>query len=490
MKKMQLLTTFLLCLLLLNAEAKNLQARFSYATFMAPGTGPYIETYLTVEGQSARYSANGGLFQSSVELSLVIREGSTIRHFDKYNLLGPEIKDTLNELKDFTDLHRVSLPNGSYQLELTIKDNFNPESKPYTLRQDISLAYYPNVIAFSDIELVDTYTPATTEGKLIKNGFEIVPYTDNFYGKERNSLKFYAEYYYTSAVLLETEFLLNYQVVTYETHQIIEANTRFSKQKPKEVGVILSEFDITELPSGNYNLILSIRNKENQLLAMREIFFQRSKPVAAMAESGNVNFLKLDVSNTFAGRINNRDSLAEYIRCLWPISSPNENTFALNQLELADEKMMQQFFYDFWQKRNAANPQAEWIRYKNEVEKVNASYTSGRKKGYMTERGRVYLKYGAPNQISRQYSEPATYPYEIWQYYTIGNQSNRRFVFYNPELASNDFMLLHSDVRGEIFEQQWQVILKRRTETLNDVDKTRARGSYGSQMEQIFQNPR
>lgn len=490
MKKMQLLTSLLVCLLLFNAEAKSLKARFSYATFTAPSTGPYVETYLTVEGHSVQYKPGSEGYFASVEVSWMIRQGETIHHFDKYNLLGPGIKDTLQDVRDFTDLHRVSIPNGSYQLELIIRDNNDPASKPYTLTQDIILAYYPNIIAFSDIELVDSFTTSANEGKLVKNGFEIVPYTDNFYGKDRNSLKFYAEYYYTSAVLLEQDFLLNYQIITYETHQIIEANTRFSKQKPKEVGVILSEFDITELPSGNYNLILSIRNKDNQLMATRDVFFQRSKPAATLAEGGNVNFMKLDVSNTFAGRINSRDSLAEYIRCLWPISSPHENTFALNQLEIADEKMMQQFFYDFWQKRNPTNPQAEWIRYKNEVEKVNATYSAGKKKGYMTERGRVYLRYGAPNQISRQYNEPTTYPYEIWQYYTIGNQSNRRFVFYNPELASNDFMLLHSDVRGEIFEQQWQVILKRRTESLNDVDKTRSKSSYGSQMEQLFQNPR
>jgi hypothetical protein len=63
-------------------------------------------------------------------------------------------------------------------------------------------------------------------------------------------------------------------------------------------------------------------------------------------------------------------------------------------------------------------------------------------------------------------------------------------VFYCPEIGGNDFTLLHSDARGEVFESQWMVILKRRTETFNDVDKTKARSTFGNQFENLFQNPR
>ena len=473
------------------ADAKSLQARFSYSSFFAPEKGPYIETYLTIDGFSTYYqSVSSGIFRSSVEATLLFRQGDSVKYFDKFNLLGPETADTVNGVNDFTDLHRVSLPNGNYQMELIIRDKNSPINKPYTVKQDVIIAYYPNVISISDIELVNSYKPANQEGPLVKNGFEIVPYVDNFYGQDRNVLQFYAEYYHTKAVLGSADFLISYQVVSYESHKIIENNSNFSRQSPKEVGILLSEFDIKDLPSGNYNLVINIRDKENNLLAMKECFFQRSKPLVVAIDAGEMNYLKLDVSNTFASGIAVRDTLAEYIRCLWPISSPNENTFAINQLEMADIKLMQQFFYDFWQRRNPSNPELAWMNYKAEVDKVNLNYTVGRKKGYMTERGRVYLKYGAPNQISKAYNEPSTYPYEIWQYYTLSNQSNRKFVFYCPEIGGNDFSLLHSDARGEIFESQWMVILKRRTETLNDVDKTNVRKTYGNQFEQLYQNPR
>ncbi|MBL7924796.1 MAG: GWxTD domain-containing protein [Bacteroidia bacterium] len=472
-------------------NAKNLQARLSYCSFLAPEKGPYLETYLSIEGHSVYYQqVSSGVFQASIEAKIVFKQGDSIRYFDKYNLLGPETSDTLNAVSDFTDLQRISLPNGAYLMELSIRDKNNPAAKPYLVKQEVIINYYTNVISVSDIELLSSYQPAVKEGPLVKNGYEIVPLVDNFYGQENNTMKFYCEYYHTKSVLGNHEFLLTYQIVNFESHRIVEANSSFSRQVPKEVGILMSEFDITDLPSGNYNLVVSIRDKDNNLLATKEVFFQRSKPLTLAADAGELNYMKLDVSSTFAAQITHRDTLAEYIRCLWPISSPNENTFALNQLEMADAKLMQQFFYDFWQRRNVQNPQLAWMNYKAEVDKVNAAYTVGKKKGYMTERGRVYLKYGAPNQISKAYNEPSTYPYEIWQYYTLSNQSNRKFVFYCPEIGGNDFSLLHSDARGEIFESQWMVILKKRTETMNDIDKTKARSTYGNQFEQLFQNPR
>lgn len=472
--------------------SKSLKARMSYCSFYSPQKGPYIESYLTIDGNSVCHALNAaGKYQASIEATIIFQRGDSIYYFDKYNLLGPETNDTVNAISDFTDLQRVSLPNGDYVMELTIRDKHQQSAKPYTVKQPITVLYPANIIAFSDIELLKEYNPSESVGKLYKNGFDMVPLVDNFFSKSDSSLKFYCEYYHTEAILDKEPFLLSWQILQYESKNVMEGLSGFARQTPKEVGTLLREFNIAELPSGNYNLQVSIRDKNNNLLAEKECFFQRSNPPANVpALSGELSSGNGAIANTFVTKITNRDTLAEYIRCLWPICSPNENTFAINQLENANMTAMQQFFYDFWVRRNASQPLTAWMAYKAEVNKVNAAYTIGRKKGYLTERGRVYLKYGAPNQISRAYNEPSTYPYEIWQYYALGDQSNRKFVFICQELGSNDFRLLHSDARGEIYEAQWMVILKRRTESLNDVDKTNSRSTYGNQFEQLFQNPR
>jgi hypothetical protein len=71
------------------------------------------------------------------------------------------------------------------------------------------------------------------------------------------------------------------------------------------------------------------------------------------------------------------------------------------------------------------------------------------------------LKYGPPNAKIQRPNEPEEYPYEIWQYYKIENFSNRRFVFYNPSMVGNEYVLLHSDMPGELFNNRWNLDLSR-----------------------------
>ena len=70
------------------------------------------------------------------------------------------------------------------------------------------------------------------------------------------------------------------------------------------------------------------------------------------------------------------------------------------------------------------------------------------------------------------------------------DQTNRKFVFYNTEIATNDFRLLHSDARGEVNEPQWQLILHERNEKMNDFDRNSPRQGFGTQTNQLFTNPR
>ncbi|MBL0073656.1 MAG: GWxTD domain-containing protein [Bacteroidetes bacterium] len=152
---------------------------------------------------------------------------------------------------------------------------------------------------------------------------------------------------------------------------------------------------------------------------------------------------------------------------------------------------MQQFFYDFWTKRSPVNPEKAWMDYRIEVMRVNNDFGTRIAKGYTTERGRVYLKYGPPNTITKSYNEPSAYPYEVWHYYKIGQQSNRKFVFYNPDLVTNDFMLLHSDAQGEPNNDRWELeIYKRATQSLDFDEKNKGADYFGNKAGENFSNPK
>jgi GWxTD domain-containing protein len=468
------------------ALCKNLQAHLSHAAFYAPGQGPYIETYLSVSGKSVAFAPKAGKYQASIEVSIVLSQNDAIKYFDKYNLLSPEVDDTLKTSFNFLDQQRIPLPNGRYKFELSIKDK-NVGDQPYTVVQEVNIDYHPNVIAFSDIEFLESFVQAAQETKLSKGGYELVPLVDNFFPESRNTLKFYSEVYNTSAVLGNDGFVLSYFIETYETHQVLNNFSRMQRMQSKEVNAVIKEIDIAELPSGNYNLVIEARNKTNELLASREIFFQRSKPLAISESSGSA--ARGDISNTFVAAYTDKDTLAEYIRSLRPISGNNDNLFADNQVEAGDLKMMQQFFYDFWERKNKDNPYQAWTEYKREVEKVNEKYGNQIKKGYATERGRVYLKYGPPNHIAERHHEPSYYPYEVWQYYKTGNQTSKKFVFFNPDLVTNEWILLHSDAIGEPNDPQWEKRVSQRTDINVDYDREDNRKHYGNRAKDTFRDP-
>jgi GWxTD domain-containing protein len=471
------------------STAKNPKAYFNYCTFHSPTTGPYLETYISLMGYSLEYAPVGNQKQAKVEITLIVKKGNDIVDFKKYSVAGPEIADSLQNFPNFIDQQRFSLPPGTYELELEITDlNGKKEEKLAVIEQLVIENYKTDFITISDIQLIESFKKAGSPGILTKSGYDLVPYLSYFYPKTLNNLTFYAEIYNSDkAIGMGEKYLISYYLESFETSAKMSQFNIFLRKDAGEVTVVLGDFPIDKLPSGNYNLVIEARNKSNELLADKRIFIQRSNSGVEM----NINDLAaINIDQSFVSRINNPDTLAEYIRCLRPISSQLERTFAENQLKNSDLKLKQQFFHNFWTSRNSLNPEQDWNEYHEKVKKVNALYGSRMRKGYDSDRGRVYLQYGEPSTISQQYREPSAYPYEIWHYYRIGNFNNRRFVFYSPDLATNEFPLLHSDMFGEINNPRWQVMLHRRDQVVYDLQDNKVQDHFGGNSGDFFRNPR
>ena len=57
--------------------------------------------------------------------------------------------------------------------------------------------------------------------------------------------------------------------------------------------------------------------------------------------------------------------------------------------------------------------------------------------------------------------------------------SNKRFVFYNPDLVNNSYRLLHSDMVGEQQNYRWQLALNKRDNQNTNIDDPGNQNSYG-----------
>lgn len=476
-----------------NTYSQNIKAYLAYSRFYSEQTGPYIETYLTILGNTLKYaSTSNDKSMAEVNITLVFKQGEETKYVDKYTLQSPEFDASVSGSSNLIDQQRIPLANGTYDFEIIISDKNNPE-KEFKHSEPIEINFSNEEIAISDIQLIEDYQPTTSPNILTKSGYDLVPYSNNYFPEYATSIKFYSEIYNTSKVFGDgSAYVVNMFVENADNKMLAASLNRFSKQKADKVNVILSEFNIEKLSSGNYNLVIEVRDKENNLVKDQRTFFQRSAPQVQITLD---DLQSVDVSGTFVNSFN-KEQLEDYIKSIWPISSPLERVFANNQLNYSDLDAMKKYFYSFWQKREPSSPEEGWKKYAKEVEKVNQNYGTSISKGYATDRGRVYLQYGPPNTITPSKYEPNTYPYEIWHYYRIENseatnaQGNKRFVFYSRELSSNNFELLHSDANGEIRNSRWQLDLQSRTDQYYDLDTKQGEDHYGGRSQDFFDNPR
>jgi GWxTD domain-containing protein len=468
---------------------KSLTVLFSTGQFMGKQTGPYIETYLNVLGNSVRFNSTGyGKYQSSIEVNISFSQNDTIKAFKKYNLLSPETSDTLAERPNFIDVQRFALDPGTYKMDLKISDNFR-DNKPFSYSETIEISLTNEASGMSSIVLLDTYKKSDKTTVLTKGNYDLVPIVTNYYHDQINEIKYYAEIYNIGQLVNAGEsVIVNVFIESFESNSKVPGFFRFFKESAKPVIPTLANFNIRELPSGNYYLVIEVRNKDNLIIMDRKAFFQRSNPNLQVSLN---ELQQTEVTGTWVDKITDMDMLSEYIYCLRPISSQLEASVGRNVVKSGEELAMKQFILDFWQKRDQVNSENKWLEYKKEVDIVNSNFSTSNKKGYSTDRGRVYLKYGKPDQRIVYDREPSLYPYEIWQYYSMaqstpGQRNNRRFIFSNQDLVTNDYMLIHSDAIGEIRDDRWQLRLQRRNNPSRDFDNLNINNHYGSNLEDMM----
>lgn len=492
----------LICALLLvfvtlspSAMAQELRAEFALAQFNAPEDGPFLETYLKLKGNSLTVlETDSGHYAEVMIRTRLTRLGAVIFE-DAYKVKGPILEDASSPL-DFIDQQRMPAKIGMNNLEITLMDVHAEFPKEVTISQDVQIENRLSKVFLSDVQLIDRFDKTTERNILSKAGFDLVPKTDNFFNEHAQQIAFYFEVYNSDRKFgPEQQFLVNMFIENADDGKVTAGLRKYQKRAGAEVVPVLHTFPLKQLGSGNYNLVIEARDQQNELMDRKVLFFQRSNPLPEPSytmEEDNQDEDLLEA--TFVARYNRPEELEQFLRCLHPISSQEEITYVNTRINFNDPEMMKRFMYSFWKKRNPENPESAWLKYWEEVKKVEEAYATNLLKGYDTDRGRVYLQYGPPNTISPNYFEPNTFPYEIWHYYTLSDhlnppQSNRKFVFANTSRGSSEFQLIHSDADNEINNRRWHHDIHQRSTMSTDLDVQDAGSNYGSRSREFFENP-
>ena len=519
MKKLKITLILALSSIFSGSLIASVQVNFDYKTFLIPNEGPYVETHLNFIGGSMNYLRNDqGFLEANIEALIIFKNTNEIVAYEKINLKSPETMDSL--FVDFLDIRRFTLEAGTYSLELSITDLNIENSDPLVHQENVEVPAY-NLLSISDVILISGWGATEESNDLSRSGFDVLPRVSSVYSSDDNQLAFYTEIYHTDKFFDDgKEFLVSTSIENGHMTKIIQETMNYKKFSPNSVIPLIQTKKINELKKGVYNLIIEIRDRENVVQASKRIEFIKTSN-ASLADNIEENKRVLNEFTAYVRQLQNEDELYEHLLSLEPIADvydlrtirstmsndddynnhgtekKPDTTIEPNDNSRAKLNNMQNFLNNFWVEKNPEAPLSAWIDYKNRVESVNAEFGNRLKKGYETDRGRVYLEYGSPNtRVIRKYDTGAN-PYEIWHFYQAKEFANKRFVFMDTDQVLNDYILIQSDMIGEVRNDNWIDMILNGIQTnrvnnqgQNALDKTTFSDGARNIIKDLYLNPR
>ena len=442
------------------SQGSKLKTYIDTKQFYAPGIGNYLEVYMQFVSYSVLYKNEGNGLRSKVLISVEIADTTQTVFSDRYVLESPEAIDSIQD--DFYEVLRIQLNPGKYTMKLNLLD-VNKEGSEISGNLPITIEDFSKNTKISDIIVAEFAYPSDEQTNFDKSGYHIIPMLSSFYATDSKNLPIYLELYGTEGII-DSTFLLSYRMINTKDATEMQGFSKTFSYKKGPVIPVFESINIEDLSTGNYQLEVRVSLSSNEILAVQTYDFERSNENNSMFTMEN---LQLDPA--FQASIPT-DSVLYFLESLIPISKPAEIKNIIETLKSKNVENARKHLQGYWVITSPTNSYESWLKYKAQVVFVQDIYGNNFQEGFETDRGRVYLKYGAPNQVNARESSPSEYPYEIWTYNKIGIYSNKRFIFYNPDLVNNAYRLLHSDMLGELKNPAWPQILAKRNTYNGNVD--------------------
>lgn len=435
MKK--LILFFLLNTSLLYSQDKLVQ--FDAVTFSETDTSGRIEIY---------YSFNNNLMQNSEHNINGAIDVNITSADKKYLYLNKEYTITMkndNAKNMSTGMLKFSLLSGTYFCRLKGKDLNNNKLDSLSFNFIIS-GYNNDHFSISNIQFASNiYRDPSASGIFVKNNYVIIPDVVKVFGDNLPVLYYYLEIYnlnksISHKVSLETKVLDKNDIEIFNRQKIIN-NDVVSR-------VFADVINVSKISSGYYSLQVTLQDSLGSYVARRRRFLISNSSIPEKTE----NTMSSEVLNSEFAALDSSELELMFEKSKYIASVDEINIW--NNIKGLNRKRY--FLYSFWKKRdeNKLTPFNEFkYEYFKRVNIADERYAAFQKEGWFTDKGRVYILYGEPDEIERFPVESKRVPYEIWHYYKI--QGGVYFVFAEI-FAFSDMVLVHSTKRGELNDPNWK----------------------------------
>lgn len=454
MKKIQIIAILFILIAWGHSYAQGkLNFDFDYARFGYDSVSNYVEFYYSFgQSQLTLYRKDTAHFVgATLHIEITDTAGGKVVLNKDWKIENP-VRDTSKAgmNKNLIGLVGLVVPKGVFKCVVSGQDAVDKnkmKSIVETIRIDPLMG---GDLALSDIELASSIRQENADSNSIfyKNTLEVQPNPTMIFGEGSPVLFYYTEIYnlmknnLKSNLTLRT-FLMNSK--GYKLSEKIKPITRGSQSRV-DVGTV----NLTKYPTDTYTLIIdAIDSAGNYGISSSKRFYIYNPSVADTFKqvAGKTDMLGSEFGVLSSEECDQMFDYAKYI------ASSNESS-QYKKLETVESK--RDFLFQFWKKRDQdpSTPENEFKnQYMSRIRLSNERYGTINRKGMKTDRGRVLILYGEPDEIDRYPSDLDKKPYEVWHY----NQIEGGVVFVFGDVSGfSDYQLLHSTKRGELRDDNWE----------------------------------
>jgi GWxTD domain-containing protein len=435
---------------------------YADAAVFRDSNGPYVEILLAVDASNLAYrevAPNRWKARTHVNLRCEPRSGKGQPYVEQFTLNSPELPDTNRSSRRFYLIQgfRFAAQPDSMRLTVEVKDAQADSASTTKIIRDFDVPS-PNRLPFSDIVWLEALEPAVANDPFTKHGLRFKPYIADDVFLDADSLRFYVEYYDTDQLFGKAKHALRLYLTEAQRTEPIAGTERVTQMRPsRPIHVFHYSYDLRQRPSQTYALHIELIGPDGEVRhrTQRRFFVYNSTLNAQMPDDDRA----LALYNALYGY--DAKQLDTYLEALEYINTDEERRMR-HALASYDDK--RKFFLHFWQKRQSDpnQPTRAWQQYRNRFDYANRQFKASSRPGWRTDRGRVLLTYGQPDDVQAFPTDTDKLPYEIWTYNRLRNQSGVIFVFIDRDLATNEYRLHHSTLNGEMYNANWRANVMRR----------------------------
>jgi GWxTD domain-containing protein len=407
----------------------------------------YLEFYADLDRGQLEYvpHENGYRAEYIVTAELYIGDST----FSEKKWTNQDMVDSLAQVEKGQRLfcqNYFLVPPDSFDFRISVEDTnasvYRAYSVPLNIRPDTTGSLH-----LSDIQLATSIVPDTSRSIFVKNGFRITPNPARLYGLELPLLYSYLEIYNLTQNdnVEENKYRVEYRIYN-EQGDLVKSDEPKLRTKPGASAVDINRMSVVTLHSGSYRLVISVQDMDSGSQSVSEkkfyVFRQGDQEKSAVSSLiypfADMTEKELDQQFEYTRYINSREQRSIY--------------------EKSDLEGKKKFLVNFWNERNAetgttAQGLTFYEDYMAKVKYANDAFRGRFEDGWETDRGRVLLMYGKPDEVERAVFGMNKHNHEVWHYWNLDG-SAADFIFVDRR-GLGRLELVHSTHRGEIYNPDW-----------------------------------